>query len=628
MPSGRSVGNRTYGGIAVALHLVLAILCGLMCSTAGQAQQVTVTVTGSYSASRSDSESDGTYSALVPTQNGPFNCNVNVTDTPILRSEGLGEFVGDIVITCTGGTPTPVGNTIPQGTLTVSFNVPVTSRLFGSQGASEAMLLLDEPNSGLPGATTIQLACANALTGCQVQGTSPSPGVAGPEPFDGSPGRPNVFEGIVSGNSVSFFGVPIDQPGQGNRIFRIVNVRINASEVSLAVAESAPVQANLSVSGGVFFPFLSPPSPIVGFVQASLGSELITAGGQSPLPNTSFSRCAGLTFCPFATVRFSELFASAFKTRVDFTVPGPQDVPGTVYEGESGFFNPALAASNPNLVTAGLADFGTRLKAAFTNVPAGMAIWVSATPVSSMPAGSNAVLTATETGPLSAVPPSATIGGVPAVQLPVVNGTATAVWEVTSTLPTSIQGLDFAVWLTNAPSTGAAAVAGTYAPNADQGAFPLPAGASAQNATFPEPRFGPLVELPTYFYKGNPFTQATGVYTTSDSLSGSITLRSPLAANLNNANISTQIATFSFSDGVYLWNPTDSRLNTAIFSTDPNGNITFWSFILAGTAAPVVGCGGTCGALQTVGLPALIYDSRRKALWFRLPQSQSRPASR
>ena len=52
----------------------------------------------------------------------------------------------------------------------------------------------------------------------------------------------------------------------------------------------------------------------------------------------------------------------------------------------------------------------------------------------------------------------------------------------------------------------------------------------------------------TYTYTGNPFTTASGTYTTSDFVSGMLTLAGPLAANMPLTPV-TPIA-FSFSDGV------------------------------------------------------------------------------
>ena len=59
---------------------------------------------------------------------------------PVLRAEGLTELVGDLVLTCTGGTPTPAGQQIPTGNISITLNTSVTSRIL-SNGGSEALLL-------------------------------------------------------------------------------------------------------------------------------------------------------------------------------------------------------------------------------------------------------------------------------------------------------------------------------------------------------------------------------------------------------------------------------------------------------------------------------------------------------
>jgi hypothetical protein len=65
---------------------------------------------------------------------GALQCAASVAVPPTLRSEGLTELVGDIVLTCTGG-PTPGSGTIgastpiPTANFTVSFGTNVTSRL-------------------------------------------------------------------------------------------------------------------------------------------------------------------------------------------------------------------------------------------------------------------------------------------------------------------------------------------------------------------------------------------------------------------------------------------------------------------------------------------------------------------
>src|SRR5262245_12511182 len=68
-------------------------------------------------------------------------CITNAGVAPTARGEGIAELVGDIVLVCTG--TAPAGGI--TSSLTVFLNTTVTSRIIG--GASEALLLIDEPGS-------------------------------------------------------------------------------------------------------------------------------------------------------------------------------------------------------------------------------------------------------------------------------------------------------------------------------------------------------------------------------------------------------------------------------------------------------------------------------------------------
>jgi hypothetical protein len=89
-----------------------------------------------------------------------------------------------------------------------------------------------------------------------------------------------------------------------------------------------------------------------------------------------------------------------------------------------------------------------------------------------------------------------------------------------------------------------------------------------------------------YDYTGQPFTaKAISPYTTSDSVSGSMTLATALAPNLSNSDISP--TAFSFSDGeqtinqsnVYEPYPDADYYSYISISTDSSGNITAFSDI-------------------------------------------------
>lgn len=80
----------------------------------------------------------------------------------------------------------------------------------------------------------------------------------------------------------------------------------------------------------------------------------------------------------------------------------------------------------------------------------------------------------------------------------------------------------------------------------------------------------------TYTYTGNNFNSVKGPYTTSDSVSGSITLADALASNL--AGFTTVSPTsFSFSDGINTVTNTTANVGSLFaFKTDALGNIFQW----------------------------------------------------
>ena len=141
---------------------------------------------------------------------------------------------GDITLSCTGGTPPASGSSLPLVNITIIYSTNVTSRLIptpGSNATSEALLLIDEPGSGLPGygQSLPQILCTTPLTGCAAAvGAVPGPTLNTAVVPGRSTPAPNVYLGIVSGNAVTFYGVPVLLPGAGApRIFRITNVRLS-----------------------------------------------------------------------------------------------------------------------------------------------------------------------------------------------------------------------------------------------------------------------------------------------------------------------------------------------------------------------------------------------------------------
>jgi len=169
-----------------------------------------------------------------------FTCTTtNGAVTPTLRAEGFTELTGDIVIGCTGGTPLALGTAIPTANITIFLNTAVTSRLLQltSNGtASEALLMIDEPGSSLTGygPSVAQSLCAFPGNGAGFGGCTQIVGTVGANPgvpvnsscltaavpcsaangFGGASATagPNIYQGVVSGNSVTFFGIPVMAP--------------------------------------------------------------------------------------------------------------------------------------------------------------------------------------------------------------------------------------------------------------------------------------------------------------------------------------------------------------------------------------------------------------------------------
>jgi len=335
---------------------------------------------------------------------------------------------------------------------------------------------------------------------------------------------------VVSGASVTFQGVPVFPPVTSgvSRIYRITNVRVNANGAGGGIAGGpGQVNASISISGATSLP-ISNPNPIVGYIQRGLttsasGVTLAQCNNQSALGSI---------------LSFTELFGTAFKTRIDgqksgsstnisLTGNAAQNVPGTAYNSESNFIFPNLGSGSS--FTAGLADFGTRLKAVFSNVPAGVTVYVSTTnvtsngngqiaaPVATSTAFSYAQLLTSETATDGATVPAASFSNTftapssstnttSAIQYVAFTSTGAAipvVWEVVNTEPQAIETLNFAVWVAYTgvtqtfPPAGTSQVNLSYAPTPTNGAFSATnAGTTAVNS--PIPRFADTSSATTF----------------------------------------------------------------------------------------------------------------------------------
>jgi len=498
---------------------------------------------------------------------GGLACTATAGGTPEMRPEGFTELAGDIVIACTGGPTYQLGSNVPTTNIVVYMQptVPITSRFLSTNGASEALLIIDEAGSGLStGATGLfgpkapQLLCSTAQ-----QQSVPNPcaavvGVDGSGTYETSvmPGltagsysttaAANVYQGKVGdfgSQSVTFYNVPVLPPATAGvqRVFRITNIRVPVAGTTL----NYTLGAFISTSPNQTLP---------------LASTVINIGVVGPAmtaavtPNkTPFAQCTAASVALTANLVFTEGFATGFKTRVvpggasngipgnatgnttwaaeatNLAPPSNQNIPGGLYGGfaantESGFIFPQLTGtagvSGGNYV-AGLADFGTRLKAVFTNIPAGLTLYVSTTSASQgsgfIPGGTSvlpyAVLVATNSGEATSdgtafSPITGPVTGsdnLNAIALSANgSGSATAVWEVTNANPGAKDVLSFSVYVSYTATSSTTTnpyglpitdlplgspvnnVALSYAPEPGGGTF---ANVNATQGQVPIPRF-------------------------------------------------------------------------------------------------------------------------------------------
>jgi hypothetical protein len=224
---------------------------------------------------------------------GQMQCLV-FSPNDLLRAEGYTEVAGDILLQCTGGTPTAAGEPVPQADIAVSFSLPVTNKVLAGNTSTDALLLVNEPNTnhrpstnGLALPQTPLLNCGHAgapdygpfgVGVCSIAGTGNSATVYdgttntfGPGNYcdwqAGRPysdaygcGRPNAFQGqLTPGNpqTITFPQVPMDPPGPGNyHLFRIINVRVDAA-AGAACPRYDPNQPTICNGSGVIIATVS-----------------------------------------------------------------------------------------------------------------------------------------------------------------------------------------------------------------------------------------------------------------------------------------------------------------------------------------------------------------------------------
>jgi hypothetical protein len=489
-----------------------------------------------------------TASAQTP---APLTCIANAGVPPLVRAEGLTELVGDIVLTCTGGNPTAPF----LANFQLFLNTNITSRLVATD-LTEALLLIDEPlvpRSDVPGggATPATPLCLAPAGGNSASGVACNPPNGSPSTYQRNSYTAFRANTTSQFNAIVWPGIPVTPPGTtGSRVYRITNVRANASVIG-AASTLIPNQitAFISVSASQSLA-INNPQHTVAYVQRGLVFDVRNCANDDSGGNPALAQCVnfnnavftnpnrtGTTPATFA-LRFREGFQTAFKTRIQEGTGNDnqlESVPGVVFNTESGFVRTTASTGSDAFGVIGVANTATRVAARFRDIPVDTAIFVTvqsvlgvsgstanARLVQTGPNGEGGTLTLTGVGttpfPVPATtnlscsgedtqpgPPETT--GVNAAQVPIVNGQGLAVWEISAANPNLIDTLVF--WVATAfvanpgaatpsPPIGQARVNGTFAPFY-AGANDVANSAGRWSASLPIPRFLETTDLTNAF---------------------------------------------------------------------------------------------------------------------------------
>jgi len=368
-----------------------------------------------------------------------FQCTNSTGVPPVVRAEGYAELLGDLVLDCTGGIPTPPNQSVPTVNIQVNLDVNVTSqttKVINSVEFLEALLIIDEPNSPSNPTTPI-LNCGrteapdNTQAGAGVCTILGGGSAGAGATYNGTTGHPNVFQGrsfrLITGdyNKVVFSGVPIDPPGtqcanpvngQCHRIIRITNLRGDATAKAVFTANTTQTITSSLIINPVSGLPLNEPDHSIARVQLGLIGPALNA------PKVDFIQCNSLQSQTQNLIyTFKEGFNNSFKpqsltqvlnngfakpqytfvaTNTTQGVTKNQNVPGAVYDTESGFVNNGAAANGDNplnpltatpgagvafsnaggvdtgIALSGIATQGTRLTVRFTSIPNGSSVSV------------------------------------------------------------------------------------------------------------------------------------------------------------------------------------------------------------------------------------------------------------
>ena len=327
----------------------------------------------------------------------PLFCTASATPLTV-RIEGLAEKMGDIVLTCSGGTP----GAVVTGNLAISLSVPITNRL--TPGTPSDIVVTADTG---PGAVPVAF---NPL--------------------------------LISPQTVSLNGVSFTTPASGGVTLRVDNLRGNATSMATGQFIVALLAFN-----GLSTIAINNNNPIVAVPQRGLltnsSSTTIRCVG-SPVPSTISMTNLFTTGTHFESTRLTEGFASSFQPRGALESNGTRflirytDIPAGIL-----LFVPDLIAGSDALQPSGAGDLGTP-QALGQYVPGSKTLLLARVPGADS-SGNGGVPSGTSFDSAS--------------QLTVSGGSAYVVYEVLDSNPTVQESAQFPTFVGTAPAGAAIGVA-------------------------------------------------------------------------------------------------------------------------------------------------------------------------
>jgi len=352
----------------------------------------------------------------------------------LVRSEGLSEQMGDIVLNCSGGVP----NGSLKGALSVFLSVPVTNRVSPS-GAVDAVLTVDNGS--------------------------------------GTPGSAGAIPTLV-GNGITFSGINTTLSPEGTITLRISNLR--GAVASQGVDNTAPIQAALGYMGDdvlftqtVLTVGLPRRALLVGAAAASIQCYA------SPAPKTVSMEGLFAAGTRSATMRLTPGFNGAFQKRV----PGADSGVRFVFNlsgfplGARVFVPDAIAGSDASQPTGGGGLVAPRAAGAYTPTLEGSLLLARVEGADANGAGGVPVFT-------PGAPGSGTVVLNGASEVPLVSGAGQVVFEVVDANPLTRASVEVPIFL------AIPYVSGNFAPQAKVSVTLGPVSTVARAAEAePVPRF-------------------------------------------------------------------------------------------------------------------------------------------